>query len=182
MIAEETIQAYLARALATATQPAAFAAACNTLPGFATTVLNQLQAQGLECTFYPHAGKPFAAVHINLVEAKWQETFWWGHASLEINISKLAPVFTTRKVMMQLDYTIEEAYVSSWQHLAAGQEALAMAQLDILATSAGYSHLQGEVSREVDTGTVPLSQHFRQWKPALYDVFFENLTGSSTVQ
>jgi hypothetical protein len=176
MLSTESIQSYINQAIATASNAAAFDGACNVTPGFAQELCRYLTAQQLENTLKENAGSPFAEVQVNLIEEKWQDEFWWGQAYLSIKISKLGPVCSCKKVMVQIDPGVEGSLYNSWQHIAASGEAVAMEAINKVAVTSGVHLLQSELHREVDTGPVPLNAHYRKWKPTVYAVFFEKIS------
>ncbi len=170
------IQSYIDNALKTIADVPSFENACRMIPPFALVLQQSFRAQGLEPELQNHAGKPFVEIHVNIIDEKWRQEFWWGQSYLEIKVSALVPVFTCKKVMIQLDYSVSDADVNSWQHLAGEGEAAVLTILEPVAAAERYMKLGSEISQEVDTGSLPLSMHYRQWKPTVYAIFFDRIT------
>jgi len=175
MLSEAVIQSYISQVIEAAANPAAFDAACRTTPAFAEELYRYFAQHESESTLYSNVGKPFTEIQVNLIEKKWQDEYWWGPAYLSIKISKLAPVFSCEKVMMQLDHSIEGSELNSWQYLAGEGEEAVQEAVNSLSLAAGFSRLINELKQDVDTGALPLNAHYRKWKPTVYSVFFERL-------
>jgi hypothetical protein len=176
MLSQTVLQSYINQAIATQSDAAAFAAASNTTPAFADELCRYLEQHELENTLNDNGDKPFTEIQVNLIEKKWQDDYWWGPAYLSIKISKLAPVFSCEKVMMQLDHSIEGVQLNRWHHLAAEGEKAVLEAVNGVAPAIGFSRLVNELKQDVDTGAVPLNAHYRKWKPTVYALFFEKIT------
>ncbi len=176
MLAETVIQSYISQAIKTASNPAAFEAVCGVTPDFANELCHYLEQHELETLLNSNNGKAFSEIQVNLIERKWQDEYWWGPAYLSIKISKIAPVYSCEKVMIQLDQSIEGAQRNSWQHLAAEREKAALDLINNFVSTSGLSRLINELKQEVDTGALLLNAHYRKWKPTVYALFFEKIT------
>ena len=175
MLPENTLQSYITSALATIVNEGSFEAVCKLTPALAQNLCDKLKQHNLPFTQNKHPDKPFVEVEVELIEEKWQETFWWGQSYLSIKISKLAPVFVCEKAMIQLDSSVEGSEVNAWQHLASEREAAIREIVITAATATAFKQVTNELSREVDTGTIALNAHYRKWKPTVHAVFFEKI-------
>jgi hypothetical protein len=172
----QNLQSYISSALATLAAGSNLQALYQSKPPLAVMLGNELEAAGFEYDFLLQGHEPCAGIHINLIDRQWQEEFWWGQAYLEVKISKLGPVYTSKKVMIQVDPGVEGAMLNTWRHLAAEKEAVAAQLLSRVAAAAGAVLLTAdELSKEIDTGALPLNAQYRRWKPTVYAVFFENI-------
>lgn len=175
MVNEETFRANISKALLLAGDAEAFRAACQMTPEFVPALMTLLQQEKLEADLINHHDQPFTEIRVNLIAEKWQQELWWGQSYAEIKISKLAPVYTNRKIMIQLDYSVAAADENFWRHQAAQLEPVIAKMADTIAARRGYQLLREELSQDVNTGSLVLNEHYRKWKPTVYSVFFENI-------
>lgn len=78
--------------------------------------------------------------------------------------------------MHQLDYSVAEGDVGSWEYLARERLKVLEPFIKAKAEEIDYNLLGGEASLDIDTRAIPLNSHYRIWKPTVYSVLFNKIT------